>query len=358
MEKSNFLHSLHWFRGIAIFFVVMGHAVVKLRSDDALSIGLSGFFVNGTLFFVFISGYLFWHLKDRYEYKSYLISKFKYVVLPYIFILGAVLILAFILQQKGISIGNTEYSVSFTNPFELRSGFLWHYFVGGAIILPFWFLPFIFIVFLTSKLIYEISNSKYFIVFFTIFMIISLITLRPILDDTPLMFPILNYFHFLGIFFLGIMMKKNETLFYDNAKVFTFVFLFLFLLVQYISISERISGEIIVPFINTTQLKMLFGVMFFVSFLFLIEKSISNIEAKSNIFIKTLNVLAKYSFAIFFLHSFALKAMEIVLNKYLGGVDNVIGFTILVIGSFIISIFVSWLIKKVVGKKSRMLIGS
>ena len=97
MTEKKYLKSLNWFRGIAIIFVFLSH-VPKGEINGITANFLHSFFGNGTFYFVFISGYLFWHLKDRFEYIGYIKNKIKNVILPYLFVLTPVLILYGILE--------------------------------------------------------------------------------------------------------------------------------------------------------------------------------------------------------------------------------------------------------------------
>lgn len=360
-SKTNFLHSLHWFRAVAIIFVVLGHAVVKLRSDDVFSSSFAAFFMNGSFFFVFIAGYLFWHLIDRFEYKKYLINKIKNVISPYIIIQSLTLILAYIGLQYGFTLGNTSYDVSFTPPFELYSGVLWHFWVGGAIVVPFWFLPFIILVFISSYLIFKISISKYFYFIAILLIFYSLTSGRGIIPLNPILAPQLNFTHFLGIFFLGILIKKNQQIIYDNSHFFVFIFFFLFILTQVLFIREHVFDINYNFLFKLLELKMFMGVLFFISLLFQIEKILKsrNNEALSKgIIIKTIDVLAKYSFGIFFIHTFILKLMELVLIYFFGGVNGILGFGTLLLGTFIICIVTIYLIKIVFKSNSKFIVGS
>jgi len=360
-QKKVFLHSLHWFRAIAIIFVVLAHAVVKIRSEDVYSATLAAFVQNGTFFFVFIAGYLFWHLSDRFQYKKYLTTKLKYVVLPYVIILSCTLIIAFIGLQKGITLGNLPYKVDLINVFEPLSGVLWHFWVGGAIIIPFWFLPFIILVFITAPLIFKISHSKYFYIVAAFLICTSLLTHRAGIIENPLLFPLLNYVHFIGVFFLGILIKKQETYFYNQSHLLVLVFFVLFIALQTLYIQIRVFELDLSVLINLAQLKMLAGALFFISLLFYIEKYLrkkNNGAINEGFTFKSFDLLAKYSFGIFFIHTFVLKLMEIILIQSIGGINGIFSFLILIAGTFSISIFLVFLIKKGFKEKSRLLVGS
>src|SRR6478609_5971512 len=104
MSSKRFLHYIHFFRGLAILFIVGLHACISLTWEGAplqkkFALVL---FNNGTVLFVFISGYLFYHLsKDRFDYKEYLKKKFLYVILPYLFVSIPALFDKFFIDKMG-----------------------------------------------------------------------------------------------------------------------------------------------------------------------------------------------------------------------------------------------------------------
>ena len=92
--NKGYLNSLNWFRGLAILFVVLTHVDSgSLNSNIAQYI--KTFVGNGTFYFVFISGYLFFHLIHKYSYLDYLRKKFLYVLIPYVFILSISILIFF-----------------------------------------------------------------------------------------------------------------------------------------------------------------------------------------------------------------------------------------------------------------------
>src|SRR5258706_13385324 len=84
-EPRPFLGYIHSFRALAVFFVVAGHCIPlfqweQSRWQDQLIVSLMP---NGTVFFVFVAGFLFQYLSPRFEYRRYLKSKLQNVILPY-----------------------------------------------------------------------------------------------------------------------------------------------------------------------------------------------------------------------------------------------------------------------------------
>lgn len=78
-KKLNYINV---FRALAIGFIVAGHSICRTGSaaDSILEV-LVG---DGTVFFVFISGFLFQYLSDTFSYPEYLKKKFFNIVCPYL----------------------------------------------------------------------------------------------------------------------------------------------------------------------------------------------------------------------------------------------------------------------------------
>src|ERR1035438_6859478 len=83
-----FLRYIHSFRALAIVLVVATHCITLFKWDYTgwpyqLLMCLAP---NCTLFFVFISGFLFQHLSHKFQYRRYLKSRWDNVLLPYVMV--------------------------------------------------------------------------------------------------------------------------------------------------------------------------------------------------------------------------------------------------------------------------------
>ena len=78
-----YLNSINNFRAIAIIFVVIAHIdrVALIKFDSPIEIYLWNIIIGGTIFFIFIAGFLFHHIfYKRYNFKVYILSKLKNVL--------------------------------------------------------------------------------------------------------------------------------------------------------------------------------------------------------------------------------------------------------------------------------------
>ena len=210
-----------------------------------------------------------------------------------------------------------DYKVQFDHLID-ENGFIWHYLKGGAINFPLWFIPMIFVFFLASQPIKAISSSKYFSLFFVVFITLTFITDRG--EVAPLQF-----IHYLGVYLFGIFCKKNEKTIYGNAKTIALISLplsivFVYIKVNIITTVPLYVGSDYIKNINYGEIQKVFSILFFLSTLMLLEKR----KYKST----HLDFLAKYSFGIFFLHYYFLVFSSAIFNalgydatlhKYIGG---------------------------------------
>ena len=82
--KKQMLNYINVFRGFAILAIVAIHTLLFSHNtsfQSAISAELLG---SGSVFFVFISGFLFQHLAYKFEYQTYLSKKWNNVICPYL----------------------------------------------------------------------------------------------------------------------------------------------------------------------------------------------------------------------------------------------------------------------------------
>ena len=253
---------------------------------------------NGTAFFIFIAGYLFWHLIDRYEYRSYLKTKFKNVISPYLVILTLTLLSIHLLGIVGIhsiDYSRFDYVVSFHDAFQ-RNGFVWHYIKGGAINYPLWFITTIIIFFMMSPIIKMAGESRYFYFILCISLIISYTTER---GGTA----VSAFIHFLGFWLLGMFCKQQESYVYKHSRSIAISCIAPSLIFLFFSV--KFSDNSI---LNFHQIQKTFLILFFLSlFMFLDRKGWA---------IKPLYILAEFSFGIFFVHFYFLIVSTLIAKKF------------------------------------------
>jgi peptidoglycan/LPS O-acetylase OafA/YrhL len=335
--SNNYLHAINWFRGVAILFVVLIHAPSNVLLTSDVGTYIYAYFKNGTSFFVFISGYLFWHLKDKFEYKNYLKSKTKNVVSPYLIVISLSVFGIYSLSLLGINsidYSKFDYQVNFIDVLN-KNGIVWHYLKGNGINYPLWFIPMMIVFFILSPLIYSIAGSRFFYLFLIVALSYTFTTERGHSAEE-------HFLHFLGVYLFGICCKKNQDFIWKNSRKIIFVAFTLSLLFLYFKLNFKEH------FLNFTEIEKIFSIVFYLSLFMLLEKK--------QVKLKLFDVLAKYSFGIFFIHYYFLIVCTIIFQS-LGLEDTMYEFVFTYLITLILSLIVCKFVKKQFPKKSRLLFG-
>ena len=102
------LDYINYFRAIAILIIVAGHSLV-CGEDGKIKGIVSYLFDGGTYYFVFIAGFLFYYLRNKFEYLSYLKKKWVNVISPHLFIMLPGMIAFIFIINKTLNV-LAEYS--------------------------------------------------------------------------------------------------------------------------------------------------------------------------------------------------------------------------------------------------------
>lgn len=284
-EKRAFLKNIHYFRAFAIINIVFVHVwglpEIYKEYDRTIysfvNIAREVMFHDSTIYFIFISGFLFHHLSTNFELKKYYKNKLFNVVSPYIFV--TLLILIF----KNINFSNP--SMSFNISIKTAA----YTFIYGKAQIQFWYIPFIVIVFLFSPVFLKIPERFFpYIVVFS-----SVLPLLGTRTGTRISF--WQYLYFFPIYLQGIWTSMNYSRVISMVRSYNkhlwFVAIFSTMILIYLS-----NGSYRIGLINV---KESFYYLQKITISFLIIIAFINIEHKN---IPILNILATYSFAIFFTH--------------------------------------------------------
>ena len=345
--KKKFLNSINYFRGIAIILIVLGHCYGLAGWDistntEKLFYSLT---LNGSVYFVFISGFLYNHIfYPRFEYKKFIQKKMQFVLLPYLLCSLVPVLLTVFIGDGGNFLPDSLRG----NPFLAT---IW-YLITGRINFAYWYIPMIMIVFAISPLINWIIRSNKILLAIFFLLPISLIVHRPIEGINP----IHSAIYFLPVYLIGIWSSINNKKIYaylkDNKKKVAIILLAIALgLIQVfvLHVSGNFHKEfwsITVPDVNLIQKILL-------CFLFM-----SILDIYENTDISSMKKTAETSFAIYFIHPFLNITFYQVAHKlnlnYQGNVFTLILATFLVV---VISMAIAYSIKAIFKKNSRYIIG-
>lgn len=353
MQKREFLNYIHYFRGLAILFIVGLHAAVTLIWDDRFlqRKALIVLFNNGTVLFVFIAGYLFYHLnKNKFNYFDYLKKKFLYVILPYLFVSIPALFDKFYFSKVG-------------DHWWMNHEFVEHSTVAKVFFLlltgrhmgVFWFIPMISVVYIFAPLILKFAKTQLFLYLVPVLVVLGLFTFR------------FGYYanialsleYFVPVYLFGIWVYRLKDFIFGHAKAFliilgvAFVAITLAEFFEWLPFSETISLRDVKYTIyrfNWNKFKMhIFCVGALVYFFQQPEANYS-----------FLKLMGDYSFGVFFVHLYVIQVFRLLdRGGYLRiSPPNVIIFIAYFAVVVLITLGLVKLVRVVMKDKSRYFVGS
>ena len=210
-----FLRYIHNFRAIAILLIVAGHCTWSLNWSNYqypfLASILMICFLNGTVLFVFIAGFLFQHLSSRFIFKQYIQKKFKFVILPYIFFsipaIAVKLSLSTSIPVKNPCFFSGIFAdwPSIVNLLFILKKFGW-YIITGDSLTPFWFIPMISIFFLMAPILIFLDRGQKIYLLLPLFITLSIFIPRP--AETTNIFQ--SFPHFFSIYLFGMFASRYK----------------------------------------------------------------------------------------------------------------------------------------------------
>ena len=350
IQKKEYLNYIHFFRGFAILVIVGIHCRISFRwgdhvfSKQLLTTALD----NGTILFVFISGFLFEYLRHKFQYTEYLKRKLKYVILPYLLVSILPILLKILDIHKGSWI-----------PDEMVPDTWWQelffYLRTGKHLGPFWFIPMISIFYLISPLLIKLDNRWFYTWILPVVVIASLFTYKfGFFTDIWI-----SFIYFIPVYLFGMWAASNQEKLTSMSNQN-----FAILIVLYLSISiAEIAGIIQVPKIGSFEENAELPLFAFNSsklrFYILSLILIRFFAMMNNRNLPILRYLGDYSFGIYFIHIFFIIGIVKALERYYPAFEmNIWTFLISVAIVTLASIGAVFVIKKIFGRKSRLIIGS
>ena len=346
-RKKKFINSINYFRGLAIILIVLGHSydLAHWNVSNHLESLLYAFIKNATVYFVFISGFLYYYIfYHKFNYKKFMIKKAQYVLLPYLLI-SVIPILFTVFMLDGGSI----------LPNSLRDrpvmAIIW-YFLTGKVTTAYWYIPMAMLLFAISPLINLIIRANVVLPVALFFVPISMIIHRPI--DNINVFQSLTYFF--PVYLIGVWSSINNKQIYaylkDNRKKIILALIAIALGVIQVWVFNQEGNFhkafwlVTVPDVNLLQKIVL-------CFLFM-----SLLDNYENTNITVINKTAETSFAIYFIHPLLINTLfKIVSGRGLNYEGNFFTLILTTIAMVISSMAIAFCIKAVLKKKSRYLIG-
>ena len=306
--KKEMLNYINVFRGLAILLILAGHTM-QIGAQGSWIHNISfEVFAGGTALFIFISGFLFQHLSSKFEYKNYLSKKWTNVILPYMFTAIPGIILCFMIPEL---YGNPFEGL---NPFAQIGVFLT---TGRVHNVPTWFIPMIVIFFLFSHILLQLEKKN---ILYKLLPILFLVTIYfPRIDIEPEYVANLDYMHkyleylkyvgsgfihFASMYVFGMYLSANKNqidIFWEKRGL-----IWVFMLVTALGdIYFMHKGT----YCNGT-LSKIFLTLLVLGYLKHYDEQIKAHEKLNH----WLDVTAKYSFGLFFVHWYFVVAFRFLFN--------------------------------------------
>lgn len=295
-SKREILNYINVFRGLAILLILAGHTM-QIGAKDSIINNISyEIWTGGTALFIFISGFLFQHLSNKFEYKNYLKKKWTNVIVPYILTAVPGIILCFCLPKL------------YGNPFDglnpiLQIGVFLT--TGRVHNVPVWFIPMIIIFFIFSGLLLYLEKKNFLYKLLPLLFIITIVIPRSDIEPDWLInldywhkylayvwYIINGFIHFSSMYILGMYLSKNKDkidILYDKRLLFIILMIITAIVDIYLNHKNiYLNGTISKIFLTLTILGYL-------------KHYDDKIKSKEKIN-KLLDIIAKYSFGLFFIH--------------------------------------------------------
>ena len=197
-----FLSYIHTFRGIAIIIIVAFHTMLMFdwAPYPRLENLLKDILANGTIYFIFIAGFLFQHLLHKYSFKNYMKKKVKNILLPYLFM--SIPAIYYTLTVTGVGRVAPQAAIHLK---PLWYQVMWLYVTGKAVG-PYWFIPMIFLFYLVSPLLKYIDDNGRTYYALPLLLVLSALIHRPENNINP----VHSFLFFFPIYLYGMWASKYK----------------------------------------------------------------------------------------------------------------------------------------------------
>lgn len=339
----DYQQHIHVFRGLAIILIVCAHTVPSFQWSSSPMLGrfIDAICNQSSIYFFFIAGYLFQHLSTRFLFSSYLKQKFKTVILPYLLLSIPALIVFTLLTQR-IGMWSWFYDLPV---WQQASLFL----LTGKHLAPLWFVPTITLFYLAAPLFIWMDRRFAW----GYWVILPLLALSAYLGRGGQLGPLNFALYLLPMYLMGMAFSHHK----ERALALVERWWPLLVLVGVISIWAWMDRWSEPPHWQVPQK---------VAFALLITWLLSR---HHQLFGTRLDYIAEISFGIFFIHAYFISAIKVVMVYLISGTvyrgakgdeltGSLWGFGLYAAAVLALSVATLWCAKKLLGKRSRMVVGA
>lgn len=348
-SRREFLPYIHSLRGLAILFIVGIHCRTSFPwKDKGVELLFESFLDNGTIIFVFISGFLFEHLfTHNFNFKKYLHKKLKFVIIPYLLVS-----IVPIIDKLYFEDSLRWLPPVLNNQPDLIKGF--YMLVTGKHFGPYWFIPMIVIFYLISPLLVVLNDARFYKYIFPLVFIAGLFTYKFGYYSNTWD----SFLYFLPIYLFGMFSSYYKDDIIAHSKWLLYACATTYLIVTTLELTGYLEIHKLIGFEPTTQPDYLFNFTKFKVSLLCIALLLIFFKLR-NRKMTLLKVLGDYSFGIYFIHLYFIVLTQMVVNAKIDSFQMTASvflvYTFIITAACVVSIY---FLKKVLGNKSRYLIGS
>ncbi|CAM2799167.1 acyltransferase [Vibrio mytili] len=342
------LQSIENYRGFAIVCIVAVHCFdYGMTATSGFWLAFQNFFYGSTALFVFISGYMFHHVfcTRKAAVKDFYSSKFKAVILPYLFLGTFATCLLYVTRTGFYENGIIIDSRLLFDADDSTLVTTLKYLATGRMLTAYWYIPFAFLLFamapLHLKFVQLKGQSQAIII--VLLCVLSLFVHRSYENTNPIQMLV----YFTPIYLLGCSFSKHRDYLLVNAKLkmMVLVVILLALCVYEAYIGHR--GNYIKEMLAFEGIDTMFiqKVCMVLALFYAFELY----QFKN----KLLSLLAKTSFGVFFIHPWVLTVLKRTpVYEYAGASDtNVLLFFVTLLFTLVASVSIVVLVKATLRNK-------
>ncbi|WP_348981374.1 acyltransferase [Thalassotalea sp. Y01] len=347
-EKKKFLNSINHFRGIAIIFIVMAHCY-RPAGWEIVTLADKFWFnlmMNGTVFFVFISGFLFHHVfYHRWDYRKYMENKTKYVFLPYI-LLSLPWIIWHLTAAPEPTLHNLHADIT-----ETSTAAAW-YVITGRALTAYWYIPMGMMLFALSPLVMLMIRKHWLLLSAVPLFLIAMYVHRPVSNLNAIQ----SLVYFFPVYLIGAWASRHRDKLFPFIDKYWLIMLLTAISLAFIQAYYFGHGVLNKDAFEATVPDLMLPQKLLINFVLL-----AILNKFEHISIGFLQKLAEVSFAIYFIHPWITTPWWMIYDSPdllgIAGKGNIFTTFIVTMVVIYISYLIAVLIKKLLDKRSRYLIG-
>ena len=359
MKKDGFLGYVHSFRGFAILNIVAIHAfafaiVIPANFDPDTTAPMHVFnemlFHDSTLYFALISGLLFSSILRSRGYRRFYQSKMVYVVSPYVFCTVIFSVLRW----------NTEGTGLLALPPDISEymGSIVPNLLNGEAQFTYWYIPVLLFMFAITPLLSKFAEAKSWAAIpVWIIMLLPLVFSRPVFEEGVNQVDAGTLIYFTGAYTLGLYLGDKLEARLDAIALFRKHLIAMAVVTSLVLVVLGFTGINRFGFFSLQESIFYVQKLCFAALVLLWLRGLGQNQPR------WLTTFANEAFTIYFLHVFFMLLLAEIFWTLLHNTEHqplsiYLSGPIYFAVTLIMSMLVVYLLRLVVGKRSRILIGS